>query len=250
MNGFHALAHYYDRFVGADYGRIVGFIHENLQKYCGEGSLICDVGCGSGTVALKLLKKGYDLIGIDGSPEMLNEAIQKKDCLPQSDRILFLCQELPDFELFGTVDAIISTLDTLNYLTDEQQLHRLFYWFYNYLNPNGILIFDLNTLHKYRDVLDNNCDIFEEDGVFLNWRSQFDGMICSHSLTIFEKMPNGFYQRNDEEQFQRYYSMEEITAMLERYHFELLDICDCYSKSRPNDQSERLTFVARCKKGV
>lgn len=243
MNEFNALAQYYDRFVGANYEKIIEFIHTRIQKYNKDASLVCDIGCGSGTVTLGLLTHGYDMIGIDGSTEMLMEALDKKVEHSDGERALFLCQQLPEFELYGTVDAIISTLDTLNYLTDEKDLDRLFYWFRNYLNPGGILIFDVNTLYKYKTLLDQHCEFYEDDGVFMAWRSQFDGMLCTHQLTVFEKR-NGLYERSDEDQTQRYYSPEELCILLKKYGFELLEITDDYSDRSLTDETERLTFVA------
>ncbi len=249
MNDFTALARYYDRFVGADYDGIVHFIDRKLKQYYSEPSLICDVGCGSGTVTLGLLKLGYDMIGIDGSTDMLMEAMDKKAELPSGERALFLCQQLPEFELYGTVDGIVSTLDTLNYLTEPEDLDRLFYWFQNYLNPGGILIFDINSLYKYQKLLDQHCECYEEEDVFLTWRSQFDGTLCSHQLSVFTPCDD-LYDRSDEEQTQRYYSEKEIKSLLEKYGFILLEITDDYSDQKPGADSQRLTFIAKKERGT
>ncbi len=243
MNDFNALAQYYDRFVGADYDKIIDFIDNKLKKHLKNASLVCDIGCGSGTVTLGLLDRGYDMIGIDGSTDMLMEALDKKTQKPNGDRALFLCQQLPEFELYGTVDCIISTLDTLNYLTDENDLDRLFYWFRNYLNPNGVLIFDINTLYKYQSLLDQHCEFYEDEEVFMAWRSQFDGMLCTHLLSVFE-LQEDFYIRSDEDQLQRYYKTEEICALLEKYGFHLASITDDYSDVDPGCETQRLTFFA------
>ena len=247
MEGYTALAPFYDRFVGADYQKIIDFINRKINKYCPEASIVCDIGCGSGTVTLALADLGYDMIGIDGSYDMLNEAIGKKSMAAGGDRALFLCQELPEFELYGTVGAIISTLDTVNYITDKEALDRLFYWFRNYLDPDGLLIFDINSLYKYESVLGNNCDIYEDDAVFMTWKSRFDFPICSHELSVFEREDDCYY-RSDEDQTQRYYSIDEIKALLEKYQFDLLEIVDDYSENKPSDQSERITIVAQVRK--
>ncbi len=246
MNEFNALAQYYDRFVGANYSKIISFIHNKLNQYNMNASLVCDIGCGSGTVTLGLLSYGYDMIGIDGSTDMLMEAMDKKAEVDGGEKALFLCQQLPEFELYGTVDCIVSTLDTVNYLTNPEDLDRLFYWFRNYLNPGGVLIFDVNTLYKYRSLLDQHCEFYEDDGVFMAWRSQFDGTLCTHQLTVFEETGE-FYERLDEDQIQRYYSSDELCALLEKYEFELLGITDDYSECKPGENTERLTFVAKKK---
>ena len=240
MIGFEVLSQYYDRFVGADYNQIISFI----CNYLGDASLVCDVGCGSGTVTLGLLEKGYDMIGIDGSIEMLTVAMNKRAASPNGEKALFLCQLLPDFELYGTVDAIVSTLDTINYLTDPADLDQLFYWFRNYLNPQGLLIFDINTFFKYQSLLDNHCDIYEDQDVFLAWRSFFENDLCNHQLTYFNKNGSA-YNRQDEEQQQRYYSKEHIEKLLKKYDFTVLGVFDDYTDKAPNDKTQRLTYVAQ-----
>lgn len=247
MEGYTALAPFYDRFVGADYPKMVAYIAKKIREYKPDASLVCDLGCGSGSVTLALLEYGFDMIGIDGSFDMLAEAMNKREQLQNADKALFLCQELPEFELYGTVSTIVSTLDTFNYLTDAEDLDRLFYWLRNYLDPGGILIFDVNTLYKYQSVLDNNCDIYEDEEVFMAWRSKFDGKLCYHDLTFFEKDEDCYFRR-DESQAQRYYSLEEIKALLNKYDFDLLEVADDYSDEAPHDQTQRYTIVAKVRK--
>ncbi len=244
MNGFERLAKYYDQFVGADYPRIVRFIDQKIKQYMPDASLICDVGCGSGTVTLGLLNQNYDMIGVDGSIDMLTEALNKRASLPNGEKALFLCQQLPDFELYGTVDAIVSTLDTLNYLTNPDDLKTLFYWFKNYLNPNGLLIFDINSLYKYQSILNGHCAIYEDDGIFLSWRSSFEDNLCDHQLTYFTPSAKG-YDRNDEAQQQRYYSTDHIQGLLTEFGFELIGIYDDYKNQMPTETTQRLTFIAK-----
>ncbi len=243
MNQFSALAKFYDRFVGADYTAITDYIDDQIRRYNPDASLVCDIGCGSGTITLSLLDKGYDMIGIDGSIDMLSEAQNKRMEYSNGDKALFLCQELPEFELYGTVDCIISTLDTLNYITETDDMDRLFYWFRNYLNPNGLLIFDINTEYKYQSLLDNQCRIYDEEDVFMAWQSRYENELCYHDLSIFNKCGDRFI-RYDEEQVQRYYSPEFVQSLLMKYGFKIIQITDDYSPKIPNEQTQRLTFVA------
>ena len=247
MIGYTALAGCYDQFVGADYEKIVGFIDGMLREYVADPQLICDIGCGSGTVTFKLIEKGYDLIGIDGSVDMLSEAMQKRLQIENGEKALFLCQELPDFELYGTVDAIISTLDTVNYISNEKDLDRLFYWFRNYLNPDGLLIFDVNSYFKYQSVLKDFCQIYDGEQEFLAWRSQFDGTNCYHQISVFSQ-EDGAYHRSDEEQVQRFYSDELIGKLLKKYNFELIGVYDDYSDQKPSSETQRLTYVSKVRK--
>lgn len=243
MNQFSALAKFYDRFVGADYAMITDFIDEKIRQYNPDASLVCDIGCGSGTITLSLLDKGYDMIGIDGSIDMLSEAQDKRLEHSKGDKALFLCQQLPEFELYGTVDCLVSTLDTLNYITEPNDLDRLFYWFRNYLNPNGLLIFDVNTEYKYRNLLDNQCRIYDEDDVFMAWQSRYEDELCYHDLSIFNQCGD-LFERYNEEQVQRYYSVDFIKDLLQKYGFRIIQMTDDYSEEVPDDQTQRLTFVA------
>ena len=243
MNQFSGLAKFYDRFVGADYKAITDYIDDKIHRYNPMASLVCDIGCGSGTITLSLLDKGYDMIGIDGSIDMLSEAQNKKAEHPLGNNVLFLHQQLPEFELYGTVDCLISTLDTLNYITNPDDLDRLFYWFRNYLNPNGLLIFDINSEHKYRHLLDNQCRIYDEEDVFMSWQSRCEEELCYHELSIFNKCGD-LFERYDEEQVQRYYSVDFVKELLKKYEFKIIEITDDYSEKAPNDQTQRLTFVA------
>jgi SAM-dependent methyltransferase len=237
------LAPYYDQFVGADYNKIEKFILARIQEYSPDASLVCDLGCGSGTLTYRLLEHGYDMIGIDGSVEMLSEANNKRYEHPNGESVLFLCQQLPEFELYGTVDVILSTLDTFNYITYPADHDRLFYWLRNYLNPNGLLIFDVNTQYKYQELLDRHCEVYEEDDVYMVWHSQFDGTMCQHTLTFFEKDGEHYY-RSDEEQQQRYYSVDEIRELLLKYGFKLLEMRNDYSECTPDQTTQRITFVS------
>ncbi len=249
MNGYTALAQCYDRFVGADYQKITDFIDWQLQANFDSPKLVCDLGCGSGTVTLELLKKGYDLIGIDGSVDMLSEAMQKRMLIENGDKALFLCQEFPEFELYGTVDAIISTLDTFNYITDEKDLDRLFYWIRNYLNPDGILIFDVNSQYKYEKLLADHCELYDDDDVYMTWRSQYDGTFCRHNITVFERNDD-IYFRSDEEQLQCYHSEDRIQKLLSKYDFELIGVFDDYSEKQIDAKTERYTYVAKVRKDL
>lgn len=244
MNQFSALAKFYDRFVGANYGDITDYIESQISQYYPNASLICDIGCGSGTITLSLLDKGYDMIGVDGSIDMLSEAQNKRMEHSSGDKALFLCQQLPEFELYGTVDCLISTLDTLNYITEPDDLDRLFYWFRNYLNPNGLLIFDINSDYKYRSLLDNQCRVYDEEDVFMVWQSRCDDDLCYHDLVIFSK-DGDHYERYDEEQVQRYYSVNHIKTLLQKYGFKVIKITDDYSENDPDEKTQRLTFVAK-----
>lgn len=244
-----AFAEYYDSLVGADYDKIIEYIDSSIKKYKPDSSLVCDLGCGTGTISISLRQKGYDLIAIDNSEDMLVEAREKCFDAGISD-ILFLNQDIVDFELYGTVDVIYSTLDTLNYITDKRRLTTLFKWVRNYLNYDGLFIFDINSEHKFRDVLDNGTFVYDFDNVFCIWETecQKEKSKYDHFLTYFIKEENGLYSRRDSVQSQRYYSCEEIQNLAEKFDFEILAINDDYSFKSVSDATERITYILKTKK--
>lgn len=240
------FADYYDGFVGADYDNIVSFIKSAIKKYKTDSELVCDLGCGTGSIAIELAKSGFDMIAIDSDESMLMCA-QEKSNEAGTSSLLILNQDICEFELYGTVDVIYSTLDTLNYITDPKSLDKLFYLVRNYLNYDGLFIFDINTVYKFENVLDGYNCVYDGDGIFCTWESQYnkDTFECIHNLTFFEENESGLYSRTDEVQVQRYYSIKEIENLCDKYGFSILQKSDDYSDFAPDSQSQRITFITK-----
>lgn len=243
------FAENYDLMVGADYDKIIDFIDNSIKKYKSDSTLVCDLGCGTGTVALALSKRGYDMIAIDGSEDMLGVA-REKATSESDDKVLFLCQDIVNFELYGTVDVIYSTLDTVNYITDKRDLNTFFKWVRNYLNFNGLFIFDINSEYKFNNILNDNTVVYEFDNMFCAWETvrRSDKIRFDHYLTYFKKMDSGLYERFDNVQMQRYYSGDEIEVIAQKYDFEIISVCDNYSEKSVKDSTERLTYVLKTNK--
>ncbi len=243
------FAQKYDDMVGADYNKIIDFIDNSIKKYKPDSSLVCDLGCGTGTVALALSNRGYDVIAIDSNDTMLMMAREK--AFELNDTItLFLCQDIVNFELYGTVDVIYSTLDTVNYITEEKDLDTFFKWVRNYLNFDGLFIFDINSQYKFDSILNNKTFIYDYEDMFCSWETQKDedtNEYC-HFLTYFVKQDNGLYERFDSTQCQRYYSMEIIENLAKKYDFEIVSVKDDYSESEISLQTERYTYIMKTNK--
>lgn len=240
---------HYDRFVGADYDKIAGFIDGAVKKYKPGSSLVCDLGCGTASVTAKMSLLGYDPIGIDNDPDMLSVARDKLADSGITD-VLLLCQDITEFELYGTVDVIFSTLDTLNYVTEPDKLDRLFALVKNYLEYDGLFIFDVNSGYKFKNVLSDNVFAYDGEDCFCCWHSHFDGDsgICTHGLTYFSLRSDGSYERSEETQKQRYYTIDEITSIAERYGFEVLSVSDGYSSKQVTESTERVAFILKINK--
>lgn len=243
------FAQKYDKMVGADYNKITDFIDGCIKKYRPDSSLICDLGCGTGTVALELSHRGYDVIAIDSNETMLMMA-REKAFEREDPSVLFLCQDIVNFELYGTVDVIYSTLDTVNYITSEKDLNTFFKWVRNYLNYDGLFIFDINSQYKFDCVLNNKTFVYDFEDMFCTWETQKedDSDEYCHFLTYFIRQSDGMYERFDATQIQRFYSKELIEKIAKKYDFEIVCVKDDYSNDEICSKTQRYTYIMKTNK--
>lgn len=244
-NSYGSFAEVYDSLTyDVEYETRVEYIIELMKEFSDiPVSMVLDLACGTGTVSVQLCDRGYEVIGVDASEEMLAQAQKKK-----GDRdILFLNQEMSDFELYGTVDAVVCLLDSVNYVLDDEDLIRCFKWVNNYLNPGGVFIFDINTKHKLENVLAGNIFNDEKDGVFYSWENYFDDEenICEFDLNFFVQNRDGSYKRFNEIHYERAYTDREIKSMLKKAKLELVAVYDDLSREEPSKISEKVFYIAK-----
>ena len=242
MDDFKYLSDYYDRFVGADYKKIADYIDQKLKTTGCHGKYGVDLGCGSGTLTLLLSELGYDMIGIDRSEAMLSRAFDKK---PENSTVLFSQQDLTDFELFGPADFMVSTLDCINYFKSLDQVNDFFTHCAVHLKDNGILIFDMNTLHKYEQILGDNTFIYETDEAFCVWENEFVNPKMYFDLTYFIQNDSGSYDRAEDHQEQTYFSVNEVTGLLSENGFSVIEIEDDYECCPQGEQTQRIVITAQ-----
>ena len=210
-----------------------------------ERNLVLDLGCGTGTLTKLLAGKGYDMIGVDLSQEMLNIALEKKES-PENN-ILYLCQDMRMLDLYSTVGTVVSVCDSLNYLLEDEDVVKTFSLVNRYLYPGGIFIFDFNTVYKYEQVI-GDATIAEnrEDCSFI-WENLYDPEeeINEYDLTVFVRDDGERFRRFTETHFQRGYTVEQITRLVERSGMVLLEVSDADTGEAVTAQSERVYVVAR-----
>ena len=224
-------------------------IKENLHQ---EQNTILDLGCGTGTLTQLLAAQGYDMIGIDNAQEMLQIAIEKRDSAGLD--ILYLLQDMRTFELYGTVGAVISVCDSVNYLLEEEEIVQTFRLVNNYLFPQGIFIFDFNTVYKYAQVIgDATIAETREDCSFI-WDNYYheEEQINEYDLTVFVKEPadmeqadHALYRRFQETHYQRGYELEQMKDCLRRAGMVFVEAVDADTHEAVNDVSEQIYVVAR-----
>lgn len=235
---YNEFSRFYDKLIDIDYKKFRDYYIKILSKYGVSANLIVDLGCGTGTLTNLMHQEGFDVLGIDSSIEMLEIAKNK------NNEILYLYQDITKFELYGTVDAIYSSLDCINYITDKEALINMFKLINNYLNFGGLYIFDISSYYKISEVLGKNTFVFDDDELFYTWENFFEDDLLTLNLTFFEKHGNS-YKRFNEDQTQRAYKCTEISKLAEDVGLEVLGIFDEFTFNEPLPKSERIFFVLR-----
>ena len=251
-DGYSAIAEVYDKLnKDIDYAAWADMIEECFSRFGKEKpEILLDLACGTGRMTRELAARGYDMIGIDGSYDMLSEAYSGG-----TDGILYLCQDMREFELYGTVGATVCCLDSLNYLLENKDLDKTFSLVHNYSDPDALFIFDVNSPYKFENVYSDNAYVLEDEddggrAIYCGWQNFYDRetRVCDFYLSVFSEDEDGSYFRADEQQKERCYTERELCDSLERAGFELIGIYSDYKFSAPTETSERWYFVARAKK--
>ena len=250
---YDLLAPFYDGINSdIDYSAWADFIEavvarENPDKPRPE--LVLDLGCGTGRMTLELARRGYDMTGVDYSPEMLDIARSEAEREGLSD-ILWLCQDMREFELYGTVDLAVCCLDGINHITKKNELSKVFSLVHNYLVPDGLFIFDVNGRHKFENIYADNSFVMEEDGGVCVWQNYYNpkSKLCDFYITLFKECEDGRYERYDEVQRERMYRLTEIKKLLCDAEMEFVGAYSDLHFTPADDGAERIYIVARCKK--
>ena len=243
MDAYTTFAQVYDLFMdNVPYEEWSEYLLSVLKEYGIHSGVICDLGCGTGKMTRLLAKAGYDMIGVDLSEDMLAIASGQNE-----EGILYLCQDMCELELYGTAKAMVSVCDSINYLLEEDEIVWTLQSVNRYLEPGGIFIFDFNTVYKYETVLgDTTICENREEGSFI-WENYYDeeSMINEYDLTLFVKEPSGLYRKEEENHFQRAYSLETIRELVKKSGLKLLHIYDAFTHEPAREDSERVYVICQ-----
>lgn len=247
---YDLLAPFYDSINSdLDYKKWADFIEKIFVKEmkC-KPELVLDLGCGTGRMTLELSSRGYDMTGVDCSPEMLD--IARNAAEEQGDDVLWLCQDMREFELYGTVDAAVCCLDCINHLISADDLKKCFSLVHNYLIPDGVFVFDVNGKFKFENIYADQTYAMEEEGAVCIWQNYYDedSRLCDFYITLFKEEPDGRYERYDDEQTERMYTLEEIKSALSETGMEFIGAYSDFDFTTATDGSERIYIAARCRK--
>lgn len=252
MESYTSLAPVYDKLnADIDYAAWADFIEGQFAAYAKKKpESVLDLACGTGSMTVELARRGYDMTGIDLSEDMLAVAQKKCDAGRFRHSVLLLAQNMAQFELYGTVDAIVCCLDSLNYLTKKDELYRTFAHVHNYLEPDGLFIFDMNAPAKFERVYADNSYVLEDEGILCAWQNYYNNKskLCDFYLSIFTENEDGSWSRFDEEQRERSWSLKTVKTLLAENGLELLALSSDFNGSPVDKHTERWYLTARAKK--
>ena len=247
MDAYTSFASVYDTFMdNIPYEEWADYLIGLLKEYGIADGLVADLGCGTGNMTELLADAGYDMIGIDNAEEMLEISMEKR--AESGHDILYLLQDMREFELYGSVKAIVSICDSVNYITDEEDLLEVFRLVNNYLDPKGIFIFDFNTVYKYRELMGNQTIAEDREDCSFIWDNYYyeDEKINEYELSLFiREGESELYRKYQETHFQKAYELETMKALIEESGLEYITAYDAFTKNEPTKQSERIYVIAR-----
>lgn len=257
----------YDRLMdNIPYDEWFHYINLLLEEFNIKSGIIAELGCGTGNITERLAAAGYEMIGIDISPAMLDIAKKKND--KNGSSTLYLNQDMREFELYGTVSAIISVCDSVNYILDTKELTEVFRLVNNYLDPKGIFIFDFNTRHYYLDIVADATIAEDREDISFIWDNLYDPETDVNELylSLFIKADNtgnnsdakalasgqpdcrsddNLYRKYEELHLQKGYTLNEIIDIVKASGLELVCAYDAFTKNPASENSERIYIIAR-----
>lgn len=245
MAGYSVFSQYYDTLMsGVDYPRHAEYLLTLFEHLGHKPGLALDLACGTGSLTLELHRRGIDVYGADASAEMLSQAREK--CMNAGADILFLRQKMQELDLYGTVNTIFCTLDSINHLQGRDEVRTAFQRISLFLEPGGYFVFDMNTLFKHEKVLGNNTFVYDTESVYCVWQNRYtagSGKV-DISLDFFER-DGKVYRRNTEHFSEFAYPVEWVTAWLREYGFDEIHIFHELSIEPPKKDSQRVVVAAK-----
>lgn len=245
MSGYSSLAMVYDRLMEVDYSERADYLLSLFSLHGGKYGTLLDLACGSGSLTLELIDRGCDMVAVDGSEDMLAAAMEK--AADAGAEALWLCQDMTELDLYGTVEGAVCTLDSLNHLPSPAAVEEVLRRLSLFVEPKGLLIFDVNTPYKHREVLGDTAFVFEEEDFFCTWRNRYtarDNKVTM-LLDIFAEQEDGSYARFEDEIVERAYSLKKWEEMLAAAQFTPLAVYGDLTTEAPSKTEERWVIVAR-----
>lgn len=244
MSSYGRFANLYDELMtDFNYEDWFKYIKEIFIKYNKKSKKVLEMACGTGNLSYYLAKEGYDLTCFDLSSDMLSRAYDK---LRKYKNVDIMNQNMIDFNLKKSYEAVISICDSINYITKKEDLEKTFLNVWKHLEKDGIFIFDINSYYKLKYIIGNNTFIEDRENVFYTWENYYseDEDICEFYLTFFFSDNGINYERFNEEHIEKAYKVEEIEELLYKVGFSKVDYYKGFSFEKIDEETERINFVA------
>lgn len=241
------FAEYYDILTeNVEYEKRAEYFLELFKKHDHPTGLTLDLACGTGTLTLELSKRGVDIFGCDMSVDMLSVAQQK--AYESGFNIMFICQKMQNLHLVDKIDTCICMLDSINHLSSIKDVQKTFHRVNQYLNDDGMFVFDLNTVYKHKYVLGDNCYIYDTEKVFCAWQNNYYEKENKVVVTLdFFERDGKLYKRYTEQFSEKAYSHDQITQIAQKSGFVVETIYDDMSFNGIKENSQRAVYVLRKK---
>ena len=242
MSSYDLLAEHYDLLTrDINYEVWADYYADVFKRFSNGVHNVLDLACGTGSLSWCLSRRGYDVVGVDSSEAMLSKAVSKDG---GGNPPMFICQDMRELDLYGTVDAAICMLDGINYVTVPENLLIVFERVRLFLEPGGIFIFDVNTPYKL-SLLDGEYFVDDTDDVYCAWRVDFEKEkhLASYSFDIFEKVGK-LWRRGEEKHMEYVYEPEELKYMLKKVGFNDINIFGNMSMLPPEENEMRIFICA------
>jgi len=238
------FAYYYDYLMSdIDYNAWGGYIDKIIKKYGVLYTDVLEIACGTGNIAICMAKKGYDITAFDLSEDMLSIASNK--IIDSEVEVKLLYQDMRDIKINDDFGIILCLCDSINYITDENELKSIFIWVFNHLKPGGLFIFDINSAYKLEKIIGNNTFTYNKDELAYIWDNYIsDEGTVEFYLTFFTK-EGSLFRRFDEFHVEKIYETLDISGYLENIGFEKIDVYDGFTFDKPDEESERINFVIK-----
>lgn len=245
MSNYGDFAFVYDRLTSEiDYEKRAEYFDRVILRHGGFHGILLDLGCGTGKLSEALSGLGYDVVGVDNSAEMLSAALEKK--LKSGRDIIYLCQDMTELDLYGTVDTVVSALDSLNHLTDYGDFCTALQKVSLFLHPDGVFVFDVNTCYKHREVLANNTFVYDYDDVYCAWQNSLgENDVVQMDLDIFVSEDGERYLRMEDHFAERAYSEKQIEEALRMAGLQIQAVYGEDSLQPPQEDEQRLVYVVK-----
>lgn len=243
---YEEFAQVYDELMKEiDYSKWSDYIQRLFFNSKRDIKTVLEFGCGTGNITCNLAQKGLNMTAVDLSEAMLTVADEKADRMGLKN-IQFYLGDMSNFKINQTFDAVISCCDSVNYLPDLEALQSFFLSSFECLESEGILLFDVNTVTKYKKTIMDNTYVYDLDDIFCVWENEpdFTENAMHLNLTFFEKNKNGTYNRHEENQVQYFYTIEDIHRCLANSGFENMKYYDFGTLLQGSNEGERIQVIA------